>query len=108
MSALVSYTTLFASSSFATEPSLMPSNMSVAYQENNRGGSILKALEADTGLRTVPQIYIGGKHIGGATELFDACRDGSMAELLDQSNVSWNTAVETDPYSFLPGWLHAR
>jgi hypothetical protein len=31
-----------------------------------------------------------------------------MARLLDQSNVSWNNAVERDPYSFLPGWLQTR
>ena len=31
-----------------------------------------------------------------------------MTRLLDQSNVSWNTAVDRDPYSYLPGWLHSR
>jgi cysteine synthase A len=81
---------------------------SVEYQQDNKGGEIRAALLERTGLKTIPQIFIGGEHVGGATELFDACRDGSMARLLDQSNVSWNTAVEKDPYSFLPGWLHAR
>ena len=81
---------------------------SVEYQQDNLGGKIREALLERTGLKTIPQIFIGGEHVGGATELFDACRDGSMARLLDQSNVSWNTAVDTDPYSFLPGWLHAR
>jgi cysteine synthase A len=81
---------------------------SVEYQQDNLGGKIRAALLERTGLKTIPQIFIGGEHVGGATELFDACRDGSMARLLDQSNVSWNHAVETDPYSFLPGWLHAR
>jgi cysteine synthase A len=81
---------------------------SVEYQQDNKGGRIREALLERTGLKTIPQIYIGGEHIGGATELFDACRDGSMAKLLDQSNVTWNTAVDRDPYSFLPGWLHSR
>jgi cysteine synthase A len=81
---------------------------SVEYQQDNKGGKIRAALLERTGLKTIPQIYIGGEHIGGATELFDACRDGSMARLLDQSNVSWNNAVERDPYSFLPGWLQTR
>ena len=81
---------------------------SVAYQEDNRGGKIRAALEEQTGLKTIPQIYIGGKHIGGATELFDACRDGSMAELLEQHDVRWTADPDKDPYSFLPGWLHAR
>ena len=81
---------------------------SVAYQENNKGGKIRKALEADTGVKTIPQIYIGGKHVGGATELFDAANDGAMAALLEANNVAWNTNAERDPYSFLPKWLHAR
>jgi len=81
---------------------------SVAYQEDNKGGKIRAAILERTGLKTIPQIYIGGDHVGGATELFDACNDGSMAELLEKSNVSWNKSVDTDPYSFLPGWLQSR
>ncbi len=81
---------------------------SVEYQQDNRGGKIRAALLERTGLKTIPQIFIGGEHVGGATELFDACRDGSMARLLDRANVSWNTDADRDPYSFLPGWLQAR
>ena len=81
---------------------------SVAYQEGNRGGKIRAAIEEQTGLKTIPQIYIGGKHVGGATELFDAAKDGTMAALLEASDVSWNRTENRDPYSFLPGWLHAR
>ena len=81
---------------------------SVEYQQDNRGGKIRAALLERTGLKTIPQIFIGGEHVGGATELFDACRDGSMARLLDESNVSWNTDAGPDPYSFLPGWLQSR
>lgn len=81
---------------------------SVAYQEDNKGGKIRAAIQERTGLKTIPQIYISGEHVGGATELFDACKDGAMAELLEKSNVFWNKSVETDPYSFLPGWLQSR
>ncbi len=81
---------------------------SVAYQEGNRGGKIRKAIEQRTGLQTIPQIYVGGVHLGGATETFDACKDGSLANLLEQNGVAWNRDVDTDPYSFLPSWLHAR
>jgi cysteine synthase A len=81
---------------------------SVAYQENDKGGKIRAAILERTGLKTIPQIYISGEHVGGATELFDACNDGSMAELLEKSDVSWNKSVDTDPYSFLPGWLQTR
>jgi cysteine synthase A len=81
---------------------------SVAYQQGNRGGKIRLAIQEQTGQKTIPQIYIGGKHVGGATELFDAVKDGSMAELLRENNVSWTVSESRDPYSFLPGWLHAR
>jgi cysteine synthase A len=81
---------------------------SVAYQEDNWGGKIRKALEADTGLKTIPQIYIGGQHVGGATDLFDGMKDGSIKKLLEDNNVAWNTSADQDPYSFLPKWLHKR
>jgi cysteine synthase A len=81
---------------------------SVAYQADNRGGKIRKALEADTGLKTIPQIYIGGQHVGGATDLFDGMKDGSIAALLEANSVAWNQAADQDPYSFLPKWLHKR
>ena len=81
---------------------------SVAYQENNLGGDIRAALLERTGLKTIPQVFIGGQHIGGATELFDACRDGEMQKLLEKNSVDFNREISDDPYSFLPGWLHAR
>jgi len=81
---------------------------SVAYQVDNKGGDIRAAIYQQTGLKTIPQIYIGGVHVGGATELFDACRDGSMQKMLEENAVSYNKDVSDDPYSFLPGWLHSR
>jgi len=81
---------------------------SVAWQEDNKGGDIRAALHENTGLETIPQIYIGGVHVGGATELFDACRDGSMQKMLEENSVTYNKAISDDPYSFLPGWLHSR
>lgn len=81
---------------------------SVAYQKDNRGGEIRLAIQEQTGLKTIPQIYIGGEHVGGATELFDAAKDGTMARLLAENSVAWSELSDRDPYSFLPGWLHAR
>ncbi len=81
---------------------------SVEYQENNKGGNIRAALREHTSDKTIPQIFIGGQYIGGATDLFDACKDGSMQKLLDENTVNYNKDVHADPYSFLPGWLHKR
>jgi len=81
---------------------------SVAYQEGNRGGKIRAILQDQTGAKTIPQIYVGGTHIGGCTDLFDGFKDGSLQPLLDQANASYDASVKLDPYSLLPGWLHAR
>ena len=81
---------------------------SVEYQRDDWGGKIRAAIREKTGLKTIPQIFIGGEHVGGATELFDACKDGTMQRLLDENSVHFNCDVDTDPYTFLPGWLHSR
>lgn len=81
---------------------------SVAYQKDNLGGKIRAAIRDQTGQKTIPQIYVGGQHVGGATEWFDAAKDGTMARILKENNVTWNESASVDPYSFLPGWLHAR
>ena len=81
---------------------------SVAYQENNRGGNIRQVLKDKTGCVTIPQIFIGGEFVGGCTELFDGIKEGSVAALLDKNQLVYNKSVTTDPYSFLPIWLHPR
>jgi cysteine synthase A len=81
---------------------------SVAYQEDNKGGQIRAALREQTTSKTIPQIFIGGQHIGGATDLFDACKDGSLQKMLEENTVNYNKDVQDDPYTFLPGWLHKR
>jgi cysteine synthase A len=81
---------------------------SVAYQQDNKGGKIRAALLDKTGSKTIPQIFVGGRFIGGATELFDSQKDGELAELLEKSSVAFNKEVDADPYSFLPGWLQER
>jgi cysteine synthase A len=81
---------------------------SVPYQADNLGGKIRRAIEQRTGLKTVPQVYVGGVHVGGATDLFDASKDGRLAAMLKDNKITWNQSVNTDPYTFLPGWLHSR
>ena len=81
---------------------------SVAYQKDNQGGNIRMAIEQRTGLKTIPQVVVGGQYLGGATETFDAIKDGSLQKLLEANNLNWNRSVDADPYSFLPVWLHKR
>ncbi len=81
---------------------------SVAYQADNRGGDIRAVLRQMTGSPTIPQIFVGGQHIGGATETFDAFNNGSLKSLLADNEVPFDPAMARDAYSFLPDWLHPR
>jgi cysteine synthase A len=80
---------------------------SADYQKDGWGGEIRKVLQARTGAPTIPQIYVGGEHIGGCTETFDAYRAGRIHELLAHSGIALE-GESVDPYSFLPAWLHPR
>jgi cysteine synthase A len=81
---------------------------SVAYQQDNRGGKIRAVLAERTGTTTIPQVYIGGRHIGGCTELFDGVRDGSVQALFDDAGIAFNRDAQIDPYELLPGWIQPR
>jgi cysteine synthase A len=81
---------------------------SVVYQTDNHGGRIRAALAARTSMTTIPQVFVGGTLVGGATETFDAYRAGKLQDLLARSGVAYDTTVNVDPYSFLPTWLHPR
>jgi cysteine synthase A len=81
---------------------------SAAMRKDNMGGDLRAALGALIGTPTIPQVFVGGEHIGGATETFDAFRDGSMADRLAAIGLSFDASVTADPYAFLPNWLHPR
>jgi cysteine synthase A len=81
---------------------------SVSFQANDLGGKIRAVLGARTGARTIPQVFIGGTHVGGATEMFDAWRNGKARDLLTKRGVAFDAGVELDPYSLLPSWLQPR
>jgi len=65
-------------------------------------------LKDRVGSPTIPQVYIGGKHIGGCTDLFDAMAEGSLHGMLDAAGVEYDRNVELNPYSLLPRWVHPR
>ena len=81
---------------------------SVEFQEGQRGRAIRNVLQEQTSFETIPQIFIGGEFVGGCTDIFDGWNEGQVQRLLDDAGVKYNRAVEVDPYSFLPEWLHPR
>ena len=78
------------------------------YRNGDWGGKIRGALLDRTGQPTIPQIFVGGKHVGGCTEAFDAFNDGSLARMLDDADVSYDPTRRFDAYELLPPWLHPR
>ncbi len=81
---------------------------SVEYQQDNLGGQIRAVLKERTGWETIPQIFVGGEFIGGATDAFDLFRDGKLQTMLKENSVPFDESFRRDPYSFLPTWLHPR
>jgi len=81
---------------------------SVEYQAGDLGGKIRAVLAERTGARTIPQIFVGGEHVGGCTDLFDAWRGGAMRRRLEERGIRYDKSVDVDPYTLLPKWLQPR
>jgi cysteine synthase A len=81
---------------------------SVEFQKEDLGGRIRGVLADRTGAKTLPQVFVGGEHIGGATDTFDAWRNGTLQARLDKKGVSYDRESKLDPYSLLPKWLQPR
>jgi cysteine synthase A len=81
---------------------------SAAYQKDNWGGQIRNVLKARLDVPTIPQIFVGKTHLGGATETFDAFNDGRLQKLLGENSVAFKPANGVNAYSFLPKWLQPR
>jgi cysteine synthase A len=80
----------------------------VDFQADDRGGNIRKVLTAELGVSTIPQIYIGGEHIGGASDLFAAFADGELQSRLRAINLAFDDSSISDVNSFMPQWLQPR
>jgi len=81
---------------------------SLAFQQHDLGTRIRAVLKERTGVPTIPQFWIGGTHVGGTTDLFDAMRAGRMQQLLEHAGVACGRDADIDPDEFLPKWLHPR
>jgi cysteine synthase A len=81
---------------------------SVAYQKDDWGGAVRAALNARTGMRTIPQIFVSGELVGGSTDLFAAWKEGRVQSRLEAAGVAVRERGQVDPFGFLPGWLQSR
>jgi len=76
------------------------------FQHNGFYREIRHELESRNGSHTLPQIYLSGQFVGGATDSFKAWKEGEFQQALEQSAVPFKDSGELDPYGFLSGWLH--
>jgi len=81
---------------------------STSYQANDRGGQIRTVLRERIASPTIPQVFIGGQHVGGCTDTLDAFKSGRLQALLASHGVMFDKDVKIDPHSLLPGWLQSR
>lgn len=78
------------------------------WRDGGRATEMRKALHRVTGQPTIPQVFVGGHQIGGATETMAAFADGSLPSQLAAYGIVADRAAVADPKSFLPSWLHPR
>jgi cysteine synthase A len=81
---------------------------SVAMQAEGFGGDIRKALRVYTGEVTIPQIFIGGVHAGGAVDVLERHDRGELAPLLRRAGVTPTGDIALVARSYLPKWLATR
>jgi len=81
---------------------------SVAMQANGLGGDIRTALRVRTGQGTIPQIFIGGTHMGGAMDLLAGHDRGELIPLLRGANINPTGNITLPGVTYLPKWLVVR
>ena len=80
----------------------------VAYQEGDRGGKIRAVLAKRLGTPTIPNFFVGGELVGGATEVMEAFNQGRLQALFRRHGVAFDESFKADAFSFLPKWLQKR
>ncbi|MEM8570326.1 MAG: pyridoxal-phosphate dependent enzyme [Pseudomonadota bacterium] len=78
---------------------------SAAFRQNDWGGKVLRAVFAKTGVRTVPQVFVGGMSVGGATEVLQGFENQSFQDHLARLDPPLTPETIHDPLSFLPAWV---
>jgi cysteine synthase A len=81
---------------------------SVAYQKEDWGGRVRRAVGARVGGTTIPQVFVAGELIGGNAELFDGARRGTLQTKLGAAGIAFNADAKVDYASLLPKWLKQK
>jgi cysteine synthase A len=79
-----------------------------ALQAGGLAGELRAALAARCGAVTLPQLFIGGQHVGGCTDAVAAWDDGRLARRLRRAGVPFDAAARVDTRSLMPAWVQPR
>lgn len=71
------------------------------------GRKLRQVLREHTGSPTVPQIFIAGKLIGGATDFFGEYRAGTVQPQLQAAGLTFKSPPGLDPFQFLSHSQHS-
>jgi cysteine synthase len=81
---------------------------SAEWRQGERAQQLRALLLERTGQRTIPQVFLGGRHLGGASDVIAAWASGELAGALRAAGVAFEPEDGLDPYSLLPGWVQKR
>ena len=65
----------------------------IELDQTEEGPQLHEALKAKVGRTSVPQVFIGGKHIGGCDDTFKAKDEGVLAQLLKSHDYDYDLIV---------------
>jgi len=80
---------------------------SARFQASHDADAVRAALKLLTGEPTIPQIFLGGRQLGGCMDTLGVFASGDLQRQLDACGVPHKPDVDLDPYSFLPVWARA-
>ncbi|XP_050257708.1 glutaredoxin [Quercus robur] len=66
----------------------------IELDEERDGSDIQSALAEWTGQRTVPNVFIGGKHIGGCDTIMEKYQAGQLVPLLTEAGAIANNSAQ--------------
>ena len=80
----------------------------VEFQDNDRGVKLRAALNDRVGSPTMPQVFVGGQHLGGCTDVVEAYESGRLSAALRAAGVEFDASRKVDAWGLLPKWVHPR
>ncbi|MEM8972281.1 MAG: cysteine synthase [Pseudomonadota bacterium] len=78
---------------------------SAAFRNDDWGGEVLRALFDHTGQRTVPQVFLDGCFVGGATDVLAEFDSGELHKRLMRLAPPIEARPVEDVIDFLPKWV---